>query len=266
MTHKISVIMGIYNCAPYLEEAIQSILNQTITSWELILCDDGSTDNTCEIAKRFAELDERIILLRNEKNLGLNKTLNKCLAAASGDLIARMDGDDISLPDRFEKEMHFLDEHPEYAVVSCPMIYFDEKGEYRRAKGGRSVQAAAFCKGTPIPHAPCMVRKEAYDAIGGYSEAKDRLRVEDWDLWLRMFTKGFRMYLLDECLYRMRDGRDAYRRRKYQYRLNEADVSIAAVRMLRLPKRSYLYAARPLLVGLLPRPVYLFFHKRNTSN
>ena len=262
MTHKISVIMGIYNCAPYLEEAIQSILNQTLTSWELILCDDGSTDDTCEIAKRFAEQDERIILLRNEKNLGLNKTLNKCLAAASGDLIARMDGDDISLPDRLEKELRFLDEHPEYAVVSCPMIYFDEKGEYRRAKGGIAVQAAAFPKGTPIAHAPCMVRKEAYDAVGGYSEAENRLRVEDWDLWLRMYAKGFRMYSLEECLYRMRDGRDAYHRRKYQYRVNEAKVSVAAVRLLRLPAKNYLYGARPLLVGLLPRPVYMFLHKR----
>ena len=263
--HKISVIMGIYNCAPYLDEAIESIIDQTCKNWELIMCDDGSSDGTLAVAEKYAARDDRIRVIKNEKNLGLNKTLNRCLKEASGDIIARMDGDDISLPDRFEKEIAFLDEHPEFSVVSSPMIYFDENGEFRRAKGGREPSPEDFAKGTPISHAPCMVRREAFDAVGGYAESVDRIRVEDWDLWLRMYAKGFRMYSLPECLYKMRDDRNAYARRKFKYRINEAKVSLSAVKMLHLSQRYRLCCLRPLIVGLLPKPVYTYLHRRNTG-
>ena len=260
--HKISVIMGIFNCAPYLDEAIQSIINQTYENWEMILCDDGSTDNTYLIASKYATEESRIRLIKNEKNLGLSKTLNRCLAIATGDYIARMDGDDISLPQRFEKEVAFLDSHPEFAVVSCPMIYFDENGEYKRAKAGRLPTAQSFPRGEAIAHAPCMGWKKAFDDVGGYSEAEDRLRVEDMDLWLRMFAKGYRMCSLTECLYKMRDDRKAFARRKYKYRINAARVRASAVKMLHLSPFYYIYCLRPLLVGLLPRSVYMFLHRK----
>ena len=262
--HKISVIMGIYNCSPYLDEAIQSIIDQTYENWELILCDDGSSDNTYAIASKYAEEDCRIKLIKNEKNLGLSKTLNKCLAIATGDLIARMDGDDISLPQRFEKEVSFLDLHPEYAVVSCPMIYFDEKGEYKHAEGSSEPTAVSFPKGETIAHAPCMGRKEAFIDVEGYSELGSRERVEDIDLWLRMFAKGYRQYSLSECLYKMRDDRNAFARRKYRYRINAARVRASAVKMLHLSPIYYIYCLRPLLVGLLPKPIYLFLHRRRS--
>ena len=99
---KISVLMGIYNCEGTLREAIDSILNQTYENWELILCDDGSSDGTFAVAKEYqARFPDRIILLRNEENRGLNFTLNRCFKASSGEWIARQDGDDISLPGRF---------------------------------------------------------------------------------------------------------------------------------------------------------------------
>ena len=91
---EISVIMGIYNCANTLEEAVRCIQAQSIKEWELILCDDGSTDNTYEIAEQLKKKDERIVLLRNSENQGLNRTLNRCLNEAKGKYIARLDGDD----------------------------------------------------------------------------------------------------------------------------------------------------------------------------
>lgn len=94
MRPKISVLMGIFNCASTLEQAVLAIQNQTYDNWELILCDDGSSDNTYEVAQALAAKDSRIVLLRNVKNLGLNQTLNNCLVVATGDYIARMDGDD----------------------------------------------------------------------------------------------------------------------------------------------------------------------------
>src|SRR5699024_2253424 len=93
----VSVIMGIYNCEETLSQSINSIIDQTYTDWELILCDDCSLDNTYNIAKTFADQLKNIVLLKNSKNEGLNYTLNKCLRYAKGQYIARMDGDDISL-------------------------------------------------------------------------------------------------------------------------------------------------------------------------
>lgn len=91
---EISIIMGIYNCESTLNEAVASIKNQTVQNWELIMCDDGSSDRTYEIAENLQRADKRIVLLKNEHNLGLNITLNNCLKKARGAYIARMDGDD----------------------------------------------------------------------------------------------------------------------------------------------------------------------------
>lgn len=263
MSNRISVIMGIYNCASTLSEAILSIVNQTYDNWELIMCDDGSSDSTYEVALEYKEkYPDKIVLLKNEKNMGLNYTLNRCLEAAQEEYIARMDGDDISLPTRLEKEICFLNEHTEYAIVSCPMVYFDENGDFRTGKACGEPDINLFAKGTPFCHAPCMVRKEAYDAVNGYAISKQRLRVEDWDLWVRMYEKGFRGYNLDEPLYKMRDDRNAYSRRKFKYRINEARVGASAVKKLHLSPLNYLYSARPIIVGLLPRPLYNYLHRK----
>ena len=133
MQKKVSIIMGIYNCANTLEEAIESLLQQTYHDWELIMCDDGSQDNTYEIAEKFSKKYENIIVFQNERNMGLNYTLNRCLERANGVYIARMDGDDFSLATRLEKEVAFLDQHKEYAIVSTNMIYFDENGEWGKS-------------------------------------------------------------------------------------------------------------------------------------
>ncbi len=93
------------------------------------MCDDGSSDDTFEIAKKYQiDYPEKVVLLKNERNMGLNATLNKCLKMAEGEYIARQDGDDISLPDRFKKEIEFLDLHKEFAFVSTHMSFFDETG------------------------------------------------------------------------------------------------------------------------------------------
>lgn len=123
----ISILMGIYNCAETLSEAIDSIIQQTCKSWELIMCDDGSSDDSFKIAKKYADkYPEKIIVIKNSQNMGLNYTLNHCLEYVRGKYIARMDGDDISLPNRLEIEKEFLDTHLDYAIVSTPMIFFDE--------------------------------------------------------------------------------------------------------------------------------------------
>ena len=259
---KVSILMGIYNCSATLSEAIDSILNQTYTDWKLIMCDDGSTDDTYVIAQNYQQkYPEKIVLIKNEKNMGLNYTLNHCLNYADTDYIARMDGDDFSLPTRFEKQVEFLDNNPQYAIVSTPMIYFDEKGDFRTGVGRGEPNINTFAKGTPFCHAPSMVRREAHEKVNGYSVSEKRLRVEDWDLWIRMYAAGFKGYSLKEPLYKMRDDRNAYSRRKFKYRINEVRVSISAVKLLKLPVKCYIYSLRPIIVGLLPQKIYNYLHQ-----
>lgn len=262
MTGKISVLMGIYNCAATLEKAIDCILAQTYDNWELILCDDGSADDTFDIARHYcAQYPEKILLLRNERNMGLNYTLNRCLAAATGEYIARMDGDDLCDPARFVLELSALEAHPEMAVVSTPMHYFDEGGIWATGTAKAFPQPMDLLPGTPFCHAPCMARRDVICAIGGYTDDPKYLRVEDYDLWVKLYAAGYRGMNLTQPLYQMRDDRNAASRRKFRYRMNETRVKCKAVRLLKLPFWGYLLALRPIVVGLLPAGLYQTLHK-----
>ena len=263
----ISVIMGIYNCASTLEEAINSIVNQTFTDWELIMCDDGSKDLTCAVAEKYCQkYPEKIVLLRNSENKGLNYTLNRCLAIANGKYIARMDGDDRCHPERFEIELETLEKNKEIAIVSCDMGFFDEKGTWGRISHPTHPVYKDFIHESPFCHAPCMVRKEAFLAVKGYSESSKLLRVEDYHLWMKLYKAGYKGENIHTILYEMRDDRDAYNRRKFKYRINEAYVKLLIIREFKLPLYNFVFVLRPIIVGLIPKCMYDFLHKRRLGN
>lgn len=264
----ISIIMGIYNCADTLGDAIESIFAQTYMDWELIMCDDGSKDSTYEIAKKYIQDNpqRRIKLLRHEFNRGLNQTLNDCLSVARGEYIARMDADDISLPTRLEKEIAEFGKDPCLSIVSCSMVHFDENGEWgKNISSNEYPQKRDLVFGTIHAHAPCIVRAEAMKAVQGYSVGKKLLRVEDWHLWIKMYSAGYYGKNLEEPLYKMRDDQNATNRRKFRYRLNEAYVSRMAVKKFSLPKWMYIYSIRFIMVGLLPTPIYNFLHRKKIN-
>ena len=265
---KVSIIMGIYNCADTLAEAIDSILSQTFWDWELIMCDDGSKDNTLQIAEEYAsKFPEKIFVIKNVRNYGLNYTLNHCLKYVRGEYVARMDGDDISLSHRLQIENDFLDSHPEYAIVSSPIIYFDEKGDWGEGHMREVPQLKDFVFDPPVHcHAPCMIRTKAYMDVGGYTVDDRLLRFEDWNLWHKLYSKGYRGYNLQEPLYKMRDDRNAYHRRTPSSRLRSVYVQYIGFRMLHMPLRYYPYLLveflRNLLIVIMPEKLYAFLHKR----
>lgn len=254
--------MGIYNCASTLEQAVASIQRQTFTNWELILCDDGSSDNTYQVAQALAAQDSRIVLLRNPQNLGLNQTLNNCLAVATGDYIARMDGDDDCVPERFEKQLNLLEHHLEFQITSCPMKLFDENGEWGQTTVPEYPTPEDVVSGTPISHAAVMLRKECIDAVGGYTVDKRMLRVEDVNLWIKLYAAGYRCHNIQEPLYRMRNDQNALNRRKYIYRVNSVYVRLLGCKMLHLGLKSYLGSIRPMINGLVPAKVRQFIRKK----
>lgn len=268
---RISIIMGIFNCAATLPQAIDSILEQTYKNWELIMCDDGSEDDTYNVAQSYAHrFPEKIVLIKNESNMGLNYTLNRCLEYASGEYVARMDGDDISLPERLEKEAAFLDSHHEYAIVSTPMIYFDERGEWGKGTAIEVPQLSDFVFHPPFHcHAPCMIRREAYKKVGGYTVDKRFLRYEDCNLWYKLYSAGYRGYNLQEHLYKMRDDRNAYHRRTTSSRMRAIYVQYSGFRMIHMPIKYYPYLIiefiKSMVLILIPEKVYRWLHKYKSN-
>lgn len=261
---KISVLMGAYNCADTIGKSIESIQAQTVTDWELIICDDGSTDDTIEVVKNYQKNDKRVILIQNDKNRGLSYTLNHCLEVAKGDICARMDGDDLCDPNRFAIQMEFLEENPEYAFVSTTMKRFDESGYYDEPELGKGFSPTymSFVKGSPFCHAPVMIKKEAYDAVNGYRVRPETLGVEDYDLWFRLYAKGYKGYMMRNPLYSMFDGREAAKRRTFKRRLNEAWVRKEGYKSLKTPLIYRVMVLKPILIGLMPQWLYVKLLRR----
>lgn len=166
---KISVVMSVYNGEKYLHEAIDSILNQTFKDFEFIIIDDGSTDNSCKIIQSYK--DERIILIQQE-NTGVAAAANRGLKIAKGKYIARMDADDISTPDRLEKECNFLESHPECVAIGSNAMVTDIKGEYLYTSSMPITwsEIQETLPKMPFINSTTMFRKELAIECGGYHE------------------------------------------------------------------------------------------------
>lgn len=261
----ISVIMGVHNCASTVRESIEAIQNQTVSDWEFIICDDGSTDETWQIISELHRHDERIVLLKNEKNLGLNATLNRCLVVARGYYIARMDGDDVCTPNRFEKELKLYAEHPDAGVVSCSMCFFDHDGVFGKMIYDAAPQPNDLLHGSQFCHAGAIMRRDVLIDLGGYSENRNTLRVEDYDLWVRMYAAGYRGFSTKEILYSMRDDRNAVSRRTFQSRINESRVILRAGKAFGCKKKAYIRALVPVIKGFFPTWLYRYLHQKRLS-
>ena len=249
----ISVITGIFNCESTLKDAIDSILNQTYTDWELILCDDSSSDNTYVIAEEYQKrFPDKIFLLKNEKNLGLPETLNKCLSVAKGKYIARMDGDDISLPDRFEKQINFLLNNPDIDCIGTGMVRFDENGDFDNVFPVMHPDKFTLKMYPLCYHATLMMKKSCYDELNGYVSIPRTLRCEDIDMWFRFASKGFKADNINECLYKVREDRLALNRRKFKYALNTVKTNFYGFKILEYPIYLYPFAFKPLVSHFIP--------------
>ncbi|MFH1918719.1 MAG: glycosyltransferase, partial [Planctomycetota bacterium] len=242
----VTVLMAVYNDAGTVEAAVESIRTQTYTNWDLLMVDDGSTDDTPAILQRLAQQDERITVLRNETNRGLPAALNIGWRQARGELIARMDADDLCLPERLQRQVEFMTAHPEVAVLGTGVEYMDEDGR-TLGRGVRPEQheelVQKILRESPFYHPSVMVRPTFYEALGGYDERIRR--AEDRDLWLRG-RRRFRYHNLREPLIRYRisgkpSWRDIY---------DGTYALLLAVRREQMPLVCYWYPLRQLLGGV----------------
>ncbi len=223
MNDKISVIMACYNCEKTLNKAIDSILVQTYTNWVMICCDDGSTDGTLKILNEYKEkYPDKFVIIQNDGNKKLPYSLNHCLQHVETEFVARMDADDWSMPERFEKQIKFLKENPEYDLVGTGMIAFDGEKKIASIIKTPKPNKHTMLKQNAFSHATIMTYKRVYDSLNGYCLEPYALRVEDVDLWCRFLAAGYKGYNLPDELYVILENEDAVKRRTFQARLNSA--------------------------------------------
>jgi glycosyltransferase involved in cell wall biosynthesis len=189
---RVSVVMAVHNGQAYLKEAVDSILRQSFSAFEFIIVDDGSTDRSGEILDACAAADSRIRVIKQE-NMGLTRSLNRGLSLSRGEFIARMDADDVSLPNRFQLQVNFFETHPDHVLLGAEVLEISPEGD-PLCFGGRATDHVEIRRrmllggGDAVSHPVVMIRKTALDQVGSYDEAFQT--TQDLDLFLRLSEVG----------------------------------------------------------------------------
>jgi len=242
--------MGVWNGAPQVGEAVQSVLSQTAADLELIVIDDGSSDATPAILRSFR--DPRLRIIRRARG-GLTSALNAGLALARAPLLARLDADDIALPRRFEQQLEYLERHPEVGLLGTAARETDAAGQevaIVRPPTDDALIRRALIRRNPFVHSSIVMRRVAVVQVGGYEEAFPV--AQDYDLWMRM-SRVTRMANLSDLLVirRLLPGRVTAARESERFKA-EAHIRWRAVRSGAYPPWCAVWALRPLLAQALP--------------
>lgn len=251
----VSVIMGVYNQKDEgaLRAAVDSILGQTFSDFEFIIWDDGSDRDAAALLQSQKERDERIILAGESTNHGLAHSLNACIRLARGRFIARMDADDISRPERLEKQVNFLLEHKGYAWCGTNAVCFDENGIWGSRKMPEVPGKRDFLKFSPFIHPTVVFRKGIFEEHRGYLEYEETLRCEDYEIFMRLYRKGLRGYNIQEDLFCYREDDGSYKRRTFKNRMNESKLRFRNFKKMGLLfPAGWIFCIRPIIGRLLP--------------
>jgi len=218
----VSVIISVYNCGEVIDECIDSILAQSYTKWECIICDDFSTYDTYDVIRRY-QTDNRFTILRNEKNMGQSMSRNRCLEYCKGEYVLFQDADDVSEKDRMQRLLYSFEE--EIGFVGSGFYEFDKRGIfcihhpiYQYPSKYNLLLDISFC------HASIMIRTDVMKCVGGYRVSKHTRRGEDYDLILRLYAEGYKGKNIDNILYGYRVDSSAYARRTFKSRIDECVI------------------------------------------
>ncbi len=256
---KISILMGAYNSEKTLAKSIESIINQTFTNWEFIICDDASIDNTWSIIQQYAKQDSRIKPIQNPVNLGLAATLNHCLKSAVGNFIARQDADDTSVSGRLEEQMKYLELHPEIDVLSTNAFLCDEHGVvWGERLSSMNIKKTDWARGSQIIHACVLMKAEILKKVNGYDPKA--IRVEDYDLWMRILAISGVVKTMPAKLYTIQWSFHDYRRKKVIDRLRETKYKFKGMLLNKMPLWSYIFVVKSFIVILVPNFILYKYH------
>ena len=193
----VSVLLSTYNSEESIGESIESLLSQTYKNLEILISDDGSTDSTKEICKKFQLKDERILFSSNKKNIGLTKSLNNLAQKASGSLIARHDADDISLPYRIEEQIQFMKKKKLDAVTSRSLV--KQNNKKRPGISFYIPDKLLINRKNPFIHGTLIIKKNVFQEIGYYDERF--YYAQDYKLFYDLLNKGYKVKTLNKALY-----------------------------------------------------------------
>ncbi|MBO4609004.1 MAG: glycosyltransferase [Lachnospiraceae bacterium] len=247
--------MGVYNQwnTEALERAVRSVLCQSLGDFEFIIWDDGSEGEAALALKKLPEKDARIILAGRDENRGLAFSLNECIKLAKGKYIARMDADDECLPERFARQVEFLESNPEYAWCGTGAELFDENGAWGYRRMPEIPQKKDYYKYSPYIHPSVMFRRSVFDSFAGYLEEDETYRCEDYEIFMRLMQKGLKGYNLPEPLFRYFECSDSYRSRNVKNRINEARVRANGYKKMgTLFPFGWIYVLRPIVACIVP--------------
>lgn len=265
----ISVLMGVYHPSAdieLLERSVYSVLAQTVQDFEFLICDDGSSHETCHFLDNLAGREERIRLIRQGDLFSLPMKLNACLREARGTWAARMDDDDYSTPRRFEVQLAYLREHPEISFVGSNVTLRRNRqtvGEWRFPEYP-TVQDFYFRQ--PFIHPTLILRRDVLLSIGGYSEDKRCVLCEDYDLLLRLYSAGYAGANVQHPLLEYSLPATPGGNRRMRHRWNEVVTRYQRFQDLGLLPQALPYVIKPLAVGLLPAPLLEHMKRRYYKN
>ncbi|MHA2787660.1 glycosyltransferase [Corynebacterium sp. S7] len=240
--------MAEYNTEPSkLVASIQSMLDQTVRDFELIIIDDGGSNDVEEIVSQFN--DSRIRVIKNDRNRGLPYSLNRAIDESSTEILVRMDTDDVSVPTRLEKQLAFLEGHPEYAVVGSRVNQIADGEIAGSTKAAGEKLPRDVMRGNSLFHPSTVMRKSAVLEVGGYP---DRKRAEDLALWCELLLAGFRLYEMDDILLNYRVDFSDYKKRSLKHRKGEIQTRLYYYPKLKAGPREYLKIVQSIVAGLAP--------------
>ena len=253
----LSILMSVYNAEATLAASLDSVLAQTYRDFELIICDDASTDASWEIISEYCARDHRIIAFQNNHNCGLGASLNCCFKRAKGIYIARQDADDISAPERLERTLQYLQKNS-LPYVGCGVYVFDDTGIWSRRIFPERITKHTIAKKNPFFHPTMIFKREMFESAGGYRVTEVTRRTEDYDLVMRLAGMGIIGRNLQEFLYYVYEPPEAYLRHTPGTRLAEVRVRLFGLKQMKSPFWDYIFLIKPLLLLFVPRKALHF--------
>ena len=252
MKPPVTVLMSVYNGMPHLKEAVESILKQTFTDFDFLIFDDASIDGSSLLLAEYAKKDCRIKIVTNKQNYGLGYNLARGLQVAQTTWIARMDADDIAVPNRLEMQLKYINDNPEVDILGGYVTDINENGEIvserRFPISNQEIHKLVWT--CPIFHPTVMLRREAILKVGSYSP-KLRKR-QDYELWFRCVAANLKFANLTTPLIYYRFSDNTFKRNNWRVQLTHLSIGWRGCWLVGASPFAYLGVTKPLVISLLP--------------
>lgn len=257
MKVEITVLMSVYNGLPYLNDALDSIINQSFKNFEFLIIDDCSNDGSLEILKEYAAKYSQINLVVNKNRAGLGANLKKGVDMAQGQWIARMDADDIAMADRLSTQLDFAKNNPEIDIIGSYATDINEDGEELglRKMPLNDEQIKKYIWTCPIIHPTAFLRKGALLRAGSYGTEKRR---QDYALWFRCAASGLNFANIPQVLLKYRFADEYFRKNNFSALIDQIKIGWRGCILVKAPIIAYIGVTVPLLKALLPASISRF--------